>query len=297
MGYYSFGNLLPDKDKITKMFELLETRGRDASGFAFLEDKKLRVVKAPIKSSELVKTNEWGNFVLKDKMIFHTRLKTQGEPQNNMNNHPLFTKRGLSIVHNGIIYNDRDIFGKNQKRDAEVDSEAILAILSMKKKNRSLIHRIKNVYKKLDGGFAVAMLDADDSERLVLFRKDNPIDLYYDSAGDIFYFCSEQEIMKEALGITTKSKRGFNLHESNYHSYNMENNHSLILNKDGVESYKKHRTNKNDLLWEEYAYEPIDDIILVECPFCNTTTAYDFSKKHNYCEFCSEEIVEDNVYV
>jgi asparagine synthetase B (glutamine-hydrolysing) len=37
MGYYSFGNTLPDKDKITNMFSLLESRGRDASGFAFIK--------------------------------------------------------------------------------------------------------------------------------------------------------------------------------------------------------------------------------------------------------------------
>ncbi len=37
MGYYSFGNTVPDKKKIEKMFVLLETRGRDASGFAFID--------------------------------------------------------------------------------------------------------------------------------------------------------------------------------------------------------------------------------------------------------------------
>ena len=34
MGYYSFGSTLPDKDKLTDMFSLLESRGRDASGYA-----------------------------------------------------------------------------------------------------------------------------------------------------------------------------------------------------------------------------------------------------------------------
>ena len=69
-------------------------------------------------------------------MIFHTRLKTQGEAANNMNNHPLFTKKGVAIVHNGIINNDKEIFGRHEKRDAEVDSEAILSILSSKKKEK-----------------------------------------------------------------------------------------------------------------------------------------------------------------
>ena len=59
MGYYSFGNTLPDKDKITNMFSLLESRGRDASGFAFIRDNNLIVHKDAMKSSEFVKTNEW----------------------------------------------------------------------------------------------------------------------------------------------------------------------------------------------------------------------------------------------
>ena len=59
MGYYSFGNTMPDKDKITNMFSLLESRGRDASGFAFIRDNNLIVHKDAMKSSEFVKTNEW----------------------------------------------------------------------------------------------------------------------------------------------------------------------------------------------------------------------------------------------
>ena len=46
MGYYSFGKTMPDKDKITNMFSLLESRGRDASGFAFIKDNNLIVNKA-----------------------------------------------------------------------------------------------------------------------------------------------------------------------------------------------------------------------------------------------------------
>ena len=46
MGYYSFGNTMPDKDKITNMFSLLESRGRDASGYAFIKDNNLIVNKA-----------------------------------------------------------------------------------------------------------------------------------------------------------------------------------------------------------------------------------------------------------
>ena len=36
------------------------------------------------------------------RQILHTRMKTQGSEKNNANNHPLFSKNGIAIVHNGI---------------------------------------------------------------------------------------------------------------------------------------------------------------------------------------------------
>jgi glucosamine 6-phosphate synthetase-like amidotransferase/phosphosugar isomerase protein len=131
MGYYSFGSRLPDKNKITNMFSLLENRGRDASGFAFIDNNELVVHKAPIKSSDMIKTDDWKKLELPRVMILHCRMKTQGDEKNNANNHPLFSKQGIAIVHNGVIYNDKEIFGKKQ-RDAEVDSESILHLLSMR---------------------------------------------------------------------------------------------------------------------------------------------------------------------
>jgi glucosamine 6-phosphate synthetase-like amidotransferase/phosphosugar isomerase protein len=68
------------------MFVLLETRGTDASGFAYLNNKnELQITKAETPASSLVKTDSWKNLQLPKMMIFHTRLKTQGEPSNNMN--------------------------------------------------------------------------------------------------------------------------------------------------------------------------------------------------------------------
>ena len=167
MGYYSFGKTIPDKDKITNMFSLLESRGRDASGFAFIRDNNLIVHKDAIKSPELVKTDDWKELVLPSSMILHTRMKTQGSEKNPQNNHPLFSKNGIAIVHNGIIYNDKEIFGKKQ-RDAEVDSESILHLLSMKIRG----DKIKRLFDRIEGSFAVAVLDRNDPEKL---RRDSTV--------------------------------------------------------------------------------------------------------------------------
>ena len=94
LGYYCFGSKVPDKQKISDMFSLLETRGRDASGFAFLrENGSLFVHKDAIRSSEMIKTKQWKEITLPKIMILHTRMKTQGTEKNNKNNHPLFSQR------------------------------------------------------------------------------------------------------------------------------------------------------------------------------------------------------------
>ena len=111
---------------------------------------------------------------------------------------------------------------------------------SKKKKNESIEDKIKHVFDRLEGGFAVASISKSKPSELVLFRKDNPIELYYDSTDDILYFCSERGIMQEALEIAKSSKRGFNLGENNYHHYEMQNNHALIINTEGVDNYKKY---------------------------------------------------------
>jgi glucosamine 6-phosphate synthetase-like amidotransferase/phosphosugar isomerase protein len=294
MGYYSFGNTLPDKEKITNMFSLLESRGRDASGYAFIRDNNLVVNKAAIKSSEFVKKDDWKELILPSSMILHTRMKTQGSEKNNANNHPLFSKNGIAIVHNGIIYNDKEIFGKKQ-RDAEVDSESILHLLSMKMKG----DRIKRLFDKVEGSFAVAVIDKYFPERLVLIKKDNPIDLYYDSKDDIFYFCSEREIMQEALNVEKTTVRGFNLGEKDFHFYEMQNNYALFINSEGVESYQKYYPSKSKWFDRRFNYPVTSDFeeMIIECPWCFSQTTYFDGKLFNKCEVCGMGINEEDLYV
>lgn len=293
MGYYSFGKTIPNKDKITTMFSLLESRGRDASGFAFISKGELIVHKDAVKSSELVKTKQWDELILPSCMILHTRMKTQGSEKNNKNNHPLFSKNGIAIVHNGIIYNDKEIFGKKQ-RDAEVDSESILHLLSIKVKG----DRIKRLFDKVEGSFAVALIDKNEPDKLVLIKKDNPIDLYYDSRDDILYFCSEREIMQEALNIDKVTVRGFNLGEKDFHFYEMSNNYALIINKEGVESYQKYYPQKSRFFDRQY-YPTLSsfDEILIECPWCLAQTTYYDGKLFNKCQVCGADINEEDLYV
>lgn len=296
MGYYAFSKTIPDKEAITAMFSLLESRGRDASGYAFIRNNNLVVNKAAVKSSDLVKTVEWQGLILPSVMILHTRMKTQGSEKNNANNHPLYSKSGLAIVHNGIVFNDKEIFAKKQ-RDAQVDSEAILAILSANKKG----DKIKRLFELVEGSFAVAMIDRMHPDILTLIKKDNPVELYLDTKNDILYFCSEREIMQEALNIKSESKFGFSLGEHNFHHYTMENSYSLIIDKDGVSSYRKHLSKR--FRWYDkqvYRNTPAlyEDADMVECPWCLAQTQYYGEGTINYCNVCGNnlDMEDDDVF-
>ena len=289
MGYACFGKKKPDKKNITTMFELLQSRGTDACGFGFIRDGDLIVHKAPIRSSIMVHSKEWKELDLPNIFIAHTRMKTQGTEKNNANNHPLFSKSGICIVHNGMIHNDKEIFAKN-RRDAEVDSEAILAVLSSKGKG----DKIKHVFDKLEGSFAFAMINKNDPERLVLVKKDNPLELFLDTESDILYFCSESVIMKEALGIENEFKHGFNIGTGNFHSYSMENNYALVLNSQGVESYKRYSPRRDE--WYPRDYYKGDEL-MIECPFCLEMTIYQNGRLFNRCENCGKPINEEDLYV
>jgi glucosamine 6-phosphate synthetase-like amidotransferase/phosphosugar isomerase protein len=216
-------------------------------------------------------------------------MKTQGSEQNSNNNHPLFNKEGIALVHNGIIHNDHEIFGKNQ-RDGEVDSEAVLSVLSTKGKG----DKIKRVFDRIEGSFAVAVINKNEPDTLVLIKKDNPIDMYYYTDQDILFFCSEREIMQEALSIQSESKRGFTIGEKGYHFYEMENNHALVLNTEGVESYKKYLARD---FWNRNTYRGSSlDTILVQCPWCLGQTRYFDGLLNNKCEHCGMKISEEDLY-
>lgn len=65
-------------------------------------------------------------------VLLHTRYTTQGSTENNGNNHPVIG-HGITLTHNGVLSNDKQIFNKlGVKRLHQVDTEAINAALSYK---------------------------------------------------------------------------------------------------------------------------------------------------------------------
>ncbi len=120
-----------DVDKLAKELLLgIEHRGKDATGAAYYKDGTLMIHKGALPAKRFIQQLEIPDDATN--VILHTRLGTQGSERDNKNNHPV-ANGGVVGVHNGIIYNDDDLFkymGVEERRIGEVDSEAIFAAIA-----------------------------------------------------------------------------------------------------------------------------------------------------------------------
>lgn len=212
-GYISMSDKRPDKTKLEEMFKSIQLRGRDASGFATLDAKTLRVVKAPIEADELITRKAWKKLTeLPEIMIMHTRAATQGAVANNDNNHPIRYKK-YTAIHNGVINNEADF----DVPLTQVDSMAILKSWHQNKGD------IKEVTKSLQGSFAVALLDTTKPGKLTLFRHTSPIELLLDQKDEILYFASTVTAVEKVKENSPKNVKGFYI-DDRYQNLNFPNN-------------------------------------------------------------------------
>ena len=121
-----------DRDAMIRaLLRDLESRGRDAAGVAWRSaaSGETYYQKAPYKgsrfASELHRSARHAAAA-----IVHTRFATQGSPEDERNNHPIYLP-GIVGVHNGCLANDDEIIeALGHERVGEVDSEAAFALLA-----------------------------------------------------------------------------------------------------------------------------------------------------------------------
>ena len=149
----------------------IESRGKDATGFAFRDSTgAIQVHKQDVTAKDFVK-NRLTLPKRAQTAILHTRAWTQGSPTINENNHPIRTG-SIVGVHNGWLTNDDRLWGTLLPKDlriAEVDSEAIFALLAHGKEVAGL--SVTEALQEPEGNLAVAWMDeADEDGTLFLAR-------------------------------------------------------------------------------------------------------------------------------
>lgn len=163
----------------------LEYRGYDSSGFACLDQDNCQLLyaKASGALSNLVA-------IFKDKPINgavgigHTRWSTHGVA-NQENAHPHFDcEKTLSLVHNGIIENYRELKTELEAQGhlfrSETDSEVIAHLLeqALKIKNseeKFVIEAVRSVVAKLTGAYAFVAVLQEFPDMLIIARKGSPL--------------------------------------------------------------------------------------------------------------------------
>ena len=180
------------------------SRGTDATGIAFVHNEKIICVKKGIPASKFIQSAPYKNAIKRYSpkiMIGHTRAKTQGDQKDNNNNHPLIAGN-IALVHNGVLYNEDDVFKDFKlERKGEVDSEAIVQLVNHFKTKKSDITRvaIQCTCKEIRGNMAIAVINAKNDRELHLVSSGNPCVLAYQKSTGTIFFASELDILKYAL--------------------------------------------------------------------------------------------------
>ncbi|MEO6675824.1 MAG: glutamine--fructose-6-phosphate transaminase (isomerizing) [Pseudomonas sp.] len=157
----------------------LEYRGYDSAGVAvFTNDGILDRVRRPGKVSELDQALTEAPLIGR-LGIAHTRWATHGAPCER-NAHPHFSGQNLAVVHNGIIENHEALREQLKAQGyvftSDTDTEVIAHLLAHKLKDlHDLTVALKATVKELHGAYGLAVISADQPDRLVAARSGSPL--------------------------------------------------------------------------------------------------------------------------
>jgi glucosamine--fructose-6-phosphate aminotransferase (isomerizing) len=159
---------------VIKGLKKLEYRGYDSWGIALKQNNGLRLIKKVGKIGQVENLSEENS----NTAIGHTRWSTHGEPSD-INAHPhLSQNKKIAVVHNGIIENYEEL--KNELKEkgyvfnSKTDTEVIPHLIEEYSKTDGFEDAVKLALKRLDGTFAVVILNKD-SDKIIAARRASPL--------------------------------------------------------------------------------------------------------------------------
>ena len=174
VGYVGNNNAV---DILMEGLSSLEYRGYDSAGISVVNsNNNIVTLKSEGKLENLKSIVESRDNINSNIGIGHTRWATHGAPSD-INAHPHSTSR-LSLVHNGIIENYKDIkndlINKGYKFLSETDTEVAANLIDSLYDGDPLSAIIKAV-DIIEGSYAFAMIFKDDIEKVYSIRKGAPL--------------------------------------------------------------------------------------------------------------------------
>ncbi len=156
----------------------LEYRGYDSAGVSILNEQRLQRLRRSGKVNELADAVEQAG--LESNIgIAHTRWATHGGPSVD-NAHPHVSGQDLALVHNGIIENHEplkhELEAAGYQFDSDTDTEVVAHLLHQAcAQTTDLGAAVDSVAQRLEGAYALAVLSADEPERLLAVRSGSPL--------------------------------------------------------------------------------------------------------------------------
>ncbi|MES2210408.1 MAG: glutamine--fructose-6-phosphate transaminase (isomerizing) [Chloroflexota bacterium] len=156
----------------------LEYRGYDSAGIALVDEEGVLFVEK--KAGKLANLTT----ALVDRTphaamgLAHTRWATHGRP-NDLNAHPHMDCTGkITVIHNGIIENFRELRdgleARGHRLDSETDTEA-LAHLVEEAYEGDLADAVRAMLRRVEGAYAIVVMHREERGRLVGARQDVPL--------------------------------------------------------------------------------------------------------------------------
>ncbi len=160
----------------------LEYRGYDSAGLAVVNGGALDRRRIPGKVSTLeglLDAQPVEGLV----GIAHTRWATHGVP-NESNAHPQVASERIAVVHNGIIENHdalrRELEAKGVSFDSDTDTEVIARLIYLHcQQGMDLLDAVRTAVNRLEGAYAIGVIDRDVPERVIGARLGSPLIVGY----------------------------------------------------------------------------------------------------------------------
>ena len=156
----------------------LEYRGYDSAGIALVDDAGDLFVEKKAGKLDNLRTAIADRTPHAALGLAHTRWATHGRP-NDLNAHPHQDCTGdITVIHNGIIENFRELRDALETRGhrltSETDTEAI-AHLVEEAYAGDLAEAVRTALRQCEGAYAIAVMHRGEAERLIGARQDVPL--------------------------------------------------------------------------------------------------------------------------
>lgn len=155
----------------------LEYRGYDSAGIAVFEDGAVNVIKAEGRLKNLEDKMKDESFPKGSAGIGHTRWATHGKPSD-INSHPHIGGEHVTLVHNGIIENYRELKERLEAQGrefySETDTEVVAKLLDYNYEGDP-VKAIEKTLAEVQGSFALGILFSDIPDVIYAVRRGSPL--------------------------------------------------------------------------------------------------------------------------